>query len=185
MSLSLVIAGATMTFMIVSLDQGNAVSSRAFASSQAETGVEQLVRDLRDAMSQTASGSALSVTVSNPTTSTTAISLDLPTPGSDTTPETVKWTCPSTGATTQGLCTRTVGSGGALHEIRGVLSATFAPYSSTGALDTTFPASNPAYIAITLDVQDTSASDTGQTHVVQGIKNPIVIQTGADLMNFA
>jgi hypothetical protein len=185
MSLALVIAAALMTFMIVSTDQGNAIASRAYATAQAEPGVEQLVRDLRDAMSQNASGTALSVTVSNPSASTTSISLNIPTPGTDTTPQAVTWTCPSTGATAVGLCTRTVGSGGAIHEVRGVISATFTPYSSTGAVQTPLPATNPAYVAITLSVQDTSAGNTTDTAVVQGISKPILIQTGVDLRNFA
>jgi prepilin-type N-terminal cleavage/methylation domain-containing protein len=184
MSLSLGIAAALMTFMIVSIDQGNAIASRAYATGQAEPGLEQLVRDLRDAMSQNAAGTALSVTVSNPTTTTTSISLSIPTPGADTTPQTVTWTCPSTGATSVGICTRTVGSGGAIHEIRGALSMAFAPYSSGGVLQT-LTATNPAYVGITLNLQVTSVSNTTRTTAVQGITKPIVIQTGADLRNFA
>ena len=184
MALTVVIAGAMLTFMITSLHQGNEISSHAAATGQAEQGLEQLVQDLRDAMAQNASGSALSVQVSNPTSATTAISFDIPTPGADTTPQTDTWTCPSTGATTEGTCTRSIAGGSARQEIRGVVSATFAPLSSSGVA-LTLPATNPSYIGITLDVQVTSQIDSTQSHVVTGITTPIIVQTGADLRTFA
>ena len=182
--LSLVVVVAPLYFIVTSIRQQNNVSSRTSAARQAESGLEQMVRDLRQAMSQDASGNPLSITVSNPTSGTTAISFDIPTPGSDTTPQTVLWTCPSSGATAAGSCTRKLGTGAAVSEITGIRSASFAPTSSSDS-SMTLPATNPAYLSLTLQVQATSQLDTTQTHTASGINNLIQVQTGVDLRNFA
>jgi Tfp pilus assembly protein PilW len=181
--LSLVVIVAPLYFVITSINQQNNVSSRTSAARQAEAGLEQMTRDLRQAMSQDGSGNALSVTVSNPTSATTAISFDIPTPGNVTSPQAVTWTCPSTGASSVGTCTRKVGSGASEAEITGVSSVTFAPISSSGA-SMTLPATNPAYVNVTLLAQATSQLDTTKTHSASGIANPIKVQTGVDLRNF-
>jgi Tfp pilus assembly protein PilW len=181
--LSLVVVVGPLYFIVTSIRQQNTVSSRTSAASQAQSGLEQMVRDLREAMSQDASGNPLSITVSNPTSGTTAISFDIPTPGSDTTPQTVLWTCPSAGAAAAGSCTRKLGTASAATELTGIRSASFAPTSSTGR-SMTLPATNPAYLNLTLQVQATSQLDTTHTHVASGINNLIQVQTGVDLRNF-
>lgn len=182
--LSLVVIVGPLYFIVTSISHQNNVFSRTSAARQAESGLEQMARDLRQAMSQDASGNALSITVSNPTSATTAISFDIPTPGNVTTPQAILWTCPSTGAAAAGSCTRKVGSGAAEALIAGVSSASFAPTSSAGG-SMTLPATNPAYLNLTLQVQATSQLDRTQTTVANGIGNLIKVQTGVDLRNFA
>ncbi len=184
MGLALVIGAAAMTFMIVSIDQENAVSSRTVAARNAETALEQLTRDLRQAMTQNASGAALhvNVTTSATTPPTTTISFSIPTPGSDTTPQSVTWTCQGSAAT-PGQCTRTLGSASTT-EVVGYESLNFTN-AAGGALVP--PVTDPAYLGMTLNVQDTSQLDktqfTGTPHVVRGTTNPIVVQLGVDLRN--
>jgi Tfp pilus assembly protein PilV len=180
--LSLVVIVGPLLYLLTTIRQQNAVSSRAYAARQAEFGLEQMVRDLREAMSSDATGASLNVTVSNPTTSTTAISFYIPTPGSDTTKQQVTWTCPSAGASGAGNCTRTIGSSSRT-EIVDVKSATFSPVNQSGA-SMTLTATNPAYIGITLNVQVTSQLDASQTTAVSGVSSPIVVQTGVDMRNF-
>jgi prepilin-type N-terminal cleavage/methylation domain-containing protein len=180
----IVVIGPTL-FIVTSIHQQNSISSRAVAARQAETGLERMVRDLREAMTQDASGNALSVTVSNPTTTTTAISFNIPTPGSATTPQPLVWTCPSSGATSAASCTRKLGStGSAKPVITGVNSATFSAVSSSGG-SLTLPATNPGYVNISLSVRATSQLDTTQTHAATGDANPILVQTGVDLRNLS
>ncbi len=180
MVLALVVVVAPLLFLVTSTNQQNQTASRASASRQAESGLELMARDLREAISQDAAGNTYTVTVSNPTTSTTAVSFTIPTPGSSTT-QTVTWTCPSTGASAVGTCTRTVG-GSAASKIIGVNSVTFSPLSSSGAA-LAFPATNPSYLGIALSVQAISQLDNGQTHVARGASSPILVQTGIDLRN--
>jgi Tfp pilus assembly protein PilW len=182
--LSLFVIVGPLYFIVVSVRQQNVVSSRTTAARQAEAGLEQLVRDLRQAMTQDASGNALHVTVSNPTSTTTSIAFDIPTPGSATTPQSLTWTCPSSGATSAGTCTRTLGTGSAESEVIGVQFATFSPKSSSGT-SMTLPATDPAYVDVALSVQATSQLDTGQSHTATGVSNPVTVQTGIDLRNFA
>jgi prepilin-type N-terminal cleavage/methylation domain-containing protein len=180
MVLALVVVAAPLLFLVTSTNQQNLTASRASASRQAETGLELMARDLREAMSQDAAGNTYTVTVSNPTSSTTAVSFTIPTPGSTLT-QTVTWTCPSTGASTVGTCTRAVGSSAAT-KIVGVNSVTFSPLSSSGTA-LTFPATNPSYLGIALSVQVTSQLDNSQTRAAQGTSNPVLVQTGIDLRN--
>jgi Tfp pilus assembly protein PilW len=182
--LGLIVIVGPLYFIVTSLTEQNATASRTSVARQAETGLEQLVRDLRQAMPQDASGNALTVSVTNPTSSTTAISFSIPTPGSTSTPQAITWTCPSSGASTAGSCTRQLGSGPAAVQIKGVTSATFAPTNSSGTA-MTLPATDPAYINVTLNLPGTSELDTGGTHTATGINSPIKVQTGIDLRNFA
>lgn len=183
MMLALVVVVGPLLFIVTSIRQQNVVASRTAAARHAETGLEQLVRDLRQAMPQDASGNPLHVTVSNPTGTTTAISFDIPTAGSDTTPRTLVWTCPSAGASTWGTCTRTL-AGSAQTVIAGVNSAVFAATGSGGTL-LTLPATDPAYIGVTLSLQVISQLDRGQSHTAPLTSNAIKVQTGVDLRNFA
>ena len=138
-SLSLVVATAAMAFMIVSIDQQNYSSSRAITAREAEAGLQQLVRDLRQAMPQNSSGSALHVTLS----SASAVSFNIPTPNNDTTPQLVTWTCPSAPSTPAGTCTRQVGAGTPKKVITGVESITFAPVELLRRGGHDFPRSGP------------------------------------------
>jgi Tfp pilus assembly protein PilW len=182
--LGLIVIVGPLYFIVTSLRQQNATASRTSVARQAETGLEQLVRDLRQAMPQDASGNALTVSVTNPTSATTAISFSIPTPGNVSTPQAITWTCPSSGASTAGTCTRQLGSGPAATQITAVSSASFAPTDSSGS-SMTLPATNPAYINVTLTLQGTSQLDTGGSHTATGVTNPIKVQTGIDLRNFA
>jgi prepilin-type N-terminal cleavage/methylation domain-containing protein len=182
MALSLVVVVAPLYFIVVSIRQQNVSSSRTAAAHRAETGLEQLARDLRQAMSQDASGNALHVMVTQ-TTTTATVSFDIPTPGNVTTPQAISWTCPSTGASTAGSCTRMLGSAPST-PISGVKSIVFSPTSSTGGA-LSLPATDPAYLGIALSVQVTSQLDAAQTHTTPGVSNPILVQTGVDLRNFA
>jgi type II secretory pathway pseudopilin PulG len=65
---ALLVGGAAMAFMIVSINQENGASSRTVAARVAETTLEQLARDLRQAMTQDASGNALHVSVQTDST---------------------------------------------------------------------------------------------------------------------
>jgi type II secretory pathway pseudopilin PulG len=172
-----------LAFIVVSVNQNNAASSRSVATSQAEAGLERLTRDLREAMPQDASGSALHVTVSQ-SGSTTSVGFDIPMPGSSSTPEPVTWTCPSTSATSTGSCTRTLNGGTAFQEITGVESATFTPTSSSGST-LSLPATDPAYLQAQLDLQVTSQLDRTRASAASGASHPIVVQTGVDLRGFA
>jgi type II secretory pathway pseudopilin PulG len=199
---ALVVAGAAMAFLMTSVDQQNAASSRTAATSQAESGLEQMVRDLRNAMYETSTNATAgyAVTVStNATADTTSLSFDIPTStssgettASDGTGVPVVWTCPSAAeaASYIGSCTRSVNGGSARTLINGVQSVTFTPYNSSGTSlgaltgTTTTSDTDPSSVNITLDVQDVSQLDNTASHTVKGVVNPIVIQTAADLRNF-
>jgi hypothetical protein len=187
-----VVAGAAMTFMIVSLNRQNEISSRSAAARQAEVGLEQLVRDLRNAMSQNGSGAALSVVAADAAGRST-LSFDIPTPNNSGVAQAVTWNCPDQGSGAQnvGSCTRTV-AGATRTLIEGVQSLGLTALDATGAL-ASLPATNPAYIGIALKVQVVSQLDSNRSQLLQGSQttpgspstNPILIQAGVDLRNFA
>jgi type II secretory pathway pseudopilin PulG len=200
MASGLIVAGAAMAFLIISIDQQNDASSRSTATSQAESGLEQMVRDLRNAMYETTASptTTYAVTVStNSSADTTSLSFDIPTStssgettASDGSGVSVVWTCPSSAETAAyvGSCTRSVNGGAARTLINGVQSVTFTPYSSAGAAQTLSATTSqsftdPSSINITLDVQDISQLDSTQSHTVTGVVNPIVLTTSADLRN--
>ena len=180
MALSVFIGAAALTFMVVVFKQQNLVSSRTVATDQAGSGLEQLVRDLREAMTN--------VTIST-TAGSTSISFQIPTPGSDTTGESVAWTCPSTAATSVASCTRALNGGSARTVIPGVQSMVFTPtYGGTATTPTN--ATDIASVAMTLTVRITSyglASLPGvvTTAATGTASSPIVLQATADLRNFA
>jgi prepilin-type N-terminal cleavage/methylation domain-containing protein len=181
MVISLIVFGGVVTFLVVTFRQQNVISSRTAASRQAEAGLQQLVRDLGEAMT--------TVTISDPTSASTQLVLDIPTPGSDSTPEQVTWICPSAAAplTNIGSCTRQLG-GTTTTAISGVQSLALTNVNGSAL---TLPASDPAYLGLTLTVQDISQEAPGT--IVQGENsgattpstNPIMIQTGVDLRNFS
>jgi prepilin-type N-terminal cleavage/methylation domain-containing protein len=176
--LGVVVIAAPLDFMVQSLKQQNVVSSRAVAERQGQAGLQQLVRDLREAVNQNATSTPSTVTLSS-TATTHTISFSLPTASSagstDTTPLAASWTC-----TNGAGCIRQIGTNKNL-EITGVQSVSFTGYDSTGAVTT----SNPDAVAVTLTLNDISQLDTSGTHTVSGISNPITLQTTIDLRNFA
>jgi prepilin-type N-terminal cleavage/methylation domain-containing protein len=193
MAIGLVVGAAALTFMIVTFEEQNTISSRTVATNQAEQGLEQLVRDLRDAMT--------SVSISSGA-STTSISFQIPTPGNDSTGEPVTWTCPSTAnsATYIGICTRALTQSGGTttrNAIVGVQSMSFSPLSSSNTSMSLPVASSTtvASVGMTLTVQITSYELTANgttTTILPGAGSgpgtpstpPIVLQATADLRNF-
>ena len=187
--LSLVILAAALLFVVSGFHQQNTTVSRTAASRTAEAGLEQLVRDLREAITSVSATS---------TSTTTTISSYLPTPGNDTTGEAVNWTCTDNNTTTNavGTCTRTL-NGTTKTLILGVQSVSLAPVSSSGT-SLSLPlssATNVAYIGITLQIKILSQvnpktlalADTthnGVSHLPTNT-NSIYLQAGADLMNFS
>ncbi len=190
----LIVAAAAMAFVVISLHQQNTVASRASISRQAETGLEQMVRDVRQAMSQDATGNALTAVVSTSASAqTTSMQVYIPSPGNDSSGQLVTWTCPSTAeaSTYIGTCYRQLGASGASETmITGVQSATFSPVDSSGTSHILSPTanssfSNPASVAITLNLQVVSQADSSGSHTVSGTGNTVTISTTADLRNFS
>jgi prepilin-type N-terminal cleavage/methylation domain-containing protein len=192
MAVALLVGGAGLTFMVITFDQQNAISSRVAASRQAEQGLQQLVRDLREAMP-----SPNTVAVSTSASSkTTSIAFSIPTPGSSSTAEQVTWTCPSTAASAAniGTCSRAVTSAGSTttkSAILGVQSMALS-LSATGSPAVT-TATNPSFLDVTLSVQVTSHADSQVTpdKILRGpnttapTTSAVVVQTGIDLRNFS
>lgn len=191
MVLALIVVGAPLSFLIVSMNQQNAISSRTYAARQAQSGLEQLTRDLREAISTDTTGASYNVTVSSSGTQT-SVSFEIPGGATGATgaygfvpdaAQAVTWTCPNASATTAGSCTRSVG-GSARVEISGVNSASFTPTGSSGAA-MTLPATNPSYIGVALSIQATSQSGTTHSQAARGDSNPILVQGGVDLRNLS
>lgn len=185
--LSLVLLAASMTFIVSGFHQQNTTVSRTATSRAAEAGLEQLVRDLREAITSVSASSS---------STTTTLSFYLPTPGNDTNGQAVTWTCTNNNLATNavGTCTRTLG-GTTKTLISGVQAMTLVPYSSTGT-QLSLPlssATSVAYMQITLQVGIVSQihpsrlSGSGANNVsdVPSNSNPIYLRAGADLRNFA
>jgi prepilin-type N-terminal cleavage/methylation domain-containing protein len=181
MVIALIVGAAGVAFMVVAFHQQNAISSRTTATNQAEQGLEQLVRDLREATT--------GVTISNPTGSTTQAQFNIPTPlSAGTSTEQVTWTCATSGV---GTCTRVLGTGSTATtktEIAGVQSMVFTPtYGGTATTPTN--ATDIASVAMTLTVRVTTygltSNGTVTTAVPGTASSPIVLQATADLRNFA
>jgi type II secretory pathway component PulJ len=185
--LSLIVVGGAMSFLIVTLDQQNAVSSRAVAERQAEVVLARLTRELREAQDVTDGSTGADTTpvnVSYDGAGTSSVSFYLPTPGSTAAGLQVTWTC-----TAGGSCTRTA-SGNTVTQLTGVQSATFTPIGSAGTVlasnaGTGSSPSYPSTVDITLQAKDISQLDAGHSHVVRGISNPITIQDGVSLRNYS
>jgi len=174
--LALVLVGGPLAFISFSANQQNTAASRAVAQRQAEAGIGQLTRDLREAqlISNSAGVNTTPVALTSSATTATA-TFYLPTAGSTAAGSQVVWTC-----TTGGSCTRKLGTGAAVVEISGVTSVSFTGTSSTGSAT----AANPVYVSISVAVQVTSQLDAGQTHVASGVQNPIILQDGVTLRNY-
>jgi Tfp pilus assembly protein PilW len=178
---AVVVVGGALAFIITSIDQENAVSSRTIAARNAEVALQQLSRDLRQAMTVDAAGNPLHVNVTS-SPPTTTIAFSIPTPNSDATPQSVTWTCQGT-TSLAGYCKRQVGTGGNATEIVGFRSATFTDASGNAL---TPPITDPNYLGIQLSLQVTSQLDSqqyaGSPSALRG-SNPITVQTGIDLRN--
>jgi Tfp pilus assembly protein PilW len=173
MALAIVVIGAPLTFMIVTLHQHDNVVSRTDAARQAEVGLNQLTRDLRLA-DPTQNNIVLSWQSDGLGTATATFSIVLS--GSDVT---VVWTC-----TANANCTRKLGpSGAAQVEIEHVLSTTFAPVSAAGATLTspTSISNPPVYVGITMSVQPVSQAGIAHTARPKGISKPLTMNTGVQL----
>lgn len=189
MVISLVIISATVTFLIVSFGQENDLVSRVTASNRAEAGFEQLVRDLREAIT--------SVNIQSTATSV-QITLYVPTPGNDATGEKVIWNCNQPTTTTAGSCTRALTSASGATttstQIWGVQSWTLTPVPSVSGdtLSTypVYPSSVPTLAALqmTLSVRVTNYGLTNlptATAILRAANStPIMLQATADLRNF-
>jgi Tfp pilus assembly protein PilW len=172
MALAIVVIGAPLALMIVSLRQHDDVASRTDSVRQAEVGLNKLTRDLRQADPTQA------ITLTWGSGAATA-SFSVVKPGTGAaTDQTVVWTC-----TANGSCTRKVGSGVAAVQIAHVVSTTFTSKNATGATLTspTASANPPVYVGITISVQPVSQDSTSHTARPAGIKGPLTIETGVDL----
>jgi type II secretory pathway pseudopilin PulG len=191
---ALIVFGVLGSFLLVSIRGQNSTSSRAYAVREAQATLAQLTADLRDAQDATDPSTCADltpVTITNDGDGTSTASLYLPPSGGSsfstatgacsgnaTAGTHVVWTC-TAGAT----CTREAGSATEVR-LNGVTSASFVAMKSDGTTVSS-PASDPAFVAITLKVQVTSQLDAGQTHVVTGVQNPIVLQDGVGLRNYS
>lgn len=176
-----VLLGAVAAFVIVSIDQENAVSSRTVAARNAEVALSQLVRDLRQAMATDASGNPLHVTVTSSGSATT-FAFSIPTPGSNATPQALTWTCQGTIAS-PGYCWRRLGSGGSAARIVGFEGIAFTDASGAARA---LPITDPNYLGIAMTLGVTSQLDTRQyagSPANLRASSPITVQTGVDLRN--
>jgi Tfp pilus assembly protein PilW len=172
MALAIVVIGAPLTFMIVTLRQHDNTVSRTDAARQAEVGLNQLTRDLRLA-DPTQNNIVLSWQSDGSGTATATFSIVLA--GAD---QTVTWTC-----TANASCTRKLGSGTAQVEIQNVVSTKFSPVSAAGAALTSPTATStpPAYVGITMSVQPVSQDDKSHAVRPNGISKALTMNTGVQL----
>jgi prepilin-type N-terminal cleavage/methylation domain-containing protein len=179
--ITVVVAAAILTFLVSSLRQENQVTARAYSVQQAQAGLEQLQRDLSEAVG------SQSVTLAQSGTATT-ISLTIPNAASADANESVIWTCPysaSPSAASAGACTRKVtygSSSSTVTEMDAIESLDLAPQSPSGQ-PMTLPASDPAYVGITLYAEDHRQLSHNENLAQSGSK-PIVLSGGVDLRNF-
>jgi Tfp pilus assembly protein PilW len=168
---ALLVIVVPMTWFIVSIRQANVASSRALSSTQAEVGLAQLTRDVREISFATTPTFTWGV-------SSASATFSVPTSQGQST-QLITWTCAFGNS---GTCTRQVASGPHAIEIRNVTSLAFAPTDANGnALSS--PASNPAYVGITLKVQNTSSLDRTSSNPVFGTARAITLADGAYLRN--
>jgi type II secretory pathway pseudopilin PulG len=178
MVLAVIVVAAPLTLIITSLNQQNAVSSRSVAAREAQVGLAQLTRDLREAQNITDSAGANTTPVALTTSGGAAtLTFYLPTAGSPSTAGSqITWTC-----TPSADCTRKVGAGSAIPWIRNVTAATFTGTSTTGTTVT----ANPAYVSINIQAQVTSLANHTGTQALPGATNSITLQDGVGLRNYS
>jgi type IV pilus assembly protein PilW len=186
-SVAVVMLGAASSFILTSLRQSNAASSRTVAARQAEVLLSRLTREVREAqyIEDTATGNdttPVNVTYGGGSSS---ISFYMPKTGSSSAGTKVTWSC-----TAEGSCTRSTEAGGTVTMLTGVKSATFTPLSASGTelASGAGVASSPSYptsIRLMLSVKDISQQDRTQSHTVEAVKNAITVQDGVDLRNYS
>jgi hypothetical protein len=186
MALGLVVAGAAMTFMIVTLHQQDIVNSRSVATRAGEVVLQRLTREIRQAQDILNSSTGSDTTPVNVTYGggTSSISFYLPIAGSTAAGTQVTWTC-----TANASCTRAAG-GHTVIMLPGVSSATFTPTGSGGTAlaSGAGSGSTPSYptdVNITLVFKALDQSGTTHTGVVPGLTNPITVQAGVSLRNYS
>jgi Tfp pilus assembly protein PilW len=166
--ISIVVLGVPLTLAVQSWQGQNRASSRGAATNRVEIGFQRLMQDLRHAV-HTTTVSATGATLTVPVRSATG--------GTVPTTQQITWSC-----TAGASCTRQVGAGSAFPVIPYLVSATFAPTSAAGA--TTVPATDPAYVQVTISVRDTNESGD-RNATVNGMTNAITISDGVALRNFS
>lgn len=181
MALMLVVVAAPLTWIVLSINQQNGISSKTYATRVAEVGMEAITRDIHEAYQTpfgTAAGNASSVTIAT-SGATTTLSLDLPPTATLPYGQPVTWSCvATTGCTrTQGTSVRTF--------FQGLNQITLTGTVSTGSGSTpTATNLNPDYIAVTAVVNPINQLDTTRTTTVShGVA--VTINGGADLRGFA
>lgn len=182
-SLGLVVLGGTSDFLLVSLHQANAATSRTATARRAELFLARLTREVRQAQYITSTSTGENTTPVSVTygSGSSSVSFYLPVAGSSGNGTHVTWTC-----TAKATCTRQAGAGTAVTELKGVYSAEFLPYSASGSqLESGSSASYPSSIRLTLSVYDLSQQDSSQSQVASGVNNQIAVQDGVDLRNYS
>jgi Tfp pilus assembly protein PilW len=170
MSLAIVVIGAPLTFMVVSLHQHNTVISRTDAVRDAEVGLDRLMRDLRQA------DPTQSVSLTWASGSASAVFYIL-TPGTaGASDQKITWTCSANAS-----CTRQVGTGSVTTQIKYVTSTSFAPKDANGNTLTSGSSTTPAYVGITLTMKGVSQDGTAKAVAARGITQPITLSAGVDL----
>jgi prepilin-type N-terminal cleavage/methylation domain-containing protein len=187
LSVGLLLIAAISDFVIVSMHQANASSSRTIASRQAEVFLTRLTREVRQAQYIQNSTTGANETPVNVTygSGNSSVSFYLPKPGSTAKGTQVTWTC-----TANASCTRTESGGATITQLKGVESAGFKPYGSSGVelASGAGVASSPSYpssILISLTVKQISQQDSAQSHTVSVAASPITVQDGVDLRNYS
>jgi Tfp pilus assembly protein PilE len=166
--ISIVVLGIPLTLAVQAWQGQNAATSRGAATNRVEIGFQRLAQDLRHAVTTstvTATGATLTVPLRSATGGVS--------PGT----QTITWAC-----TAGASCTRAIDGGTAVPLIPYLVSATFAPTSAAGA--TTVPATDPAYVQVTISVRDTNENGNRDA-TVKGMTNPITVSDGIALRNFA
>jgi Tfp pilus assembly protein PilW len=188
-AIGLVFIGAASTLMFTSLRSANAASSRTIATRQAELFLARLTRELREAQNVKNATTGADLTPVNTiyTSTSSSVSFFLPNPGSAAKGFEVTWAC-----TAGASCTRTVKGSAAVTELTNVESVLFTPYSSKGSILVSGAGASiaaapqyPSSIQLMVSVKDVSQLDSEHSHVVPGVTNPITVQDGVSLRNYA
>jgi hypothetical protein len=175
--LAILVAGIPLALLLLATTGQDQTVSRSVATRQAETGLEQLTRDLREASAATIASSANGLNA----TATLQVPVRTATPSLTSLPPTqqVVWQC-TAGAT----CTRQVAGGVRVPRIQGVVTACF-DVSATNNCGSSVAASNPSYLYLSLQARVTSQLPNGSGSAARGVTNPVTVRDGVDLRNFS
>jgi type II secretory pathway pseudopilin PulG len=175
--LAIIVAGIPLGLLLLAIGGQDQTASRSVATRQAETGLEQLTRDLREASAATitssANGLSATATLLTPVRTATPSLTSLPAA------QQVVWQC-TAGAT----CTRQVAGGVRVPRIQGVVTACF-DVSPTNNCSTSVSASNPSYLYLNLQARVTSQLPNASGSAARGVTNAVTIRDGVDLRNFS